>query len=224
VIDLWFLSLYPLRRIIILHISILLMVFIIGFIMKDIHDPSGLVSFSTQKDHMVELTSFVRFLAVKAFILFHLMDDQEMSMKPMIGYIGRFKYNRSKWIVHIIMVTYVSFLFVIFLEMISFYFTGYAFFTIDQIIHFFLDSMILMVVYLLFIHDKHKFYLLLTAFVIIIVHMLITDQNKAMLYYLLPIAHPIYDTYLLAWIYKIWYIVTGSLLYLLKSSYVPIYL
>ncbi len=214
---LWWLTLYPKTRRVMFHLILIFLGFLFYLVMKDLHDPTGLTPYWVQRNHMISMTEFIRFLSLQTMLVFHLMDSKDRAIKPLMGYIGKERYLFSKTVIDSFLMIYGLLVLMFFLQVLMVVMTGFFYFSWSSAVDFLLDGLICMVLYLVFYHQNHTFSLLLVTTGLWVLALIVSDFNLHELYYVLPLSHLNPKEHQLDGLYRLWYVATGIWVYAIKS-------
>jgi hypothetical protein len=206
------------RKVIIIHLSVLSYVILLFLLFDGIGNTYERILFKKELEvyQISMIKSFLLYI-LWFFILLLTMDHDSLYHALIYPFFSRLFFDFSKLVVYIMTYTYL-FLLIIFTTEVFFYiYLNTQMFLLKSWVLFYLDGFISLIIFLFLIKNSSKTFSLIIPLNLLIIHLIFSDQHHIFAYYLFPLFHPFFDTYLLAIPYKVWYICFWLLLYMLKS-------
>jgi hypothetical protein len=223
-IDYFFKVIFHRKKIIVLHLCILLYGLILGLVYHDMGNIYERMLFQ-------EAFMFYQREAIKPILLYSMwfflliltIDHENLYHALLYPYFKRLKMDVFKLLSYFLSFSYFFLLMILLTEVYFILYFDTWMFSPKIWLMYYLDGTISLLIYLSFIQNRTKTLSLIIPINLFVIHLFISDQSSLVLYYLFPIFHPFDDIYLLAIFYKLWYITSWFLLYGLKSMTKRIY-
>lgn len=212
---------YP-KKILILLISLCILTLFLGLLI--LPDQTITLQYLFQDDlnqyyhHMMGKTIK---LIMPFLVILCVMDHDQAYLKPLMTYLGRSPIIKAKIVMYFFVLMIIYLLIMMIYHLLPFFLTSYYLFSdlkLAFFIHLYLDGIMLTLGILWVIKDKYKAFSLLFSLFYLLLGFIQEDTPIHLLYALFPFENPLFDTYSLAYLYKICYITLGLTLIYRKLS------
>jgi hypothetical protein len=151
-------------------------------------------------------------LVMPFLVILCVMDHDQAYLKPMMTYLGRSPVIKAKLLMYPLILLILYLFIVMIYHLLPFFLTSYYRLNdlkISFFIHLYLDGVMLTLGILWIIKDKYKAFSILFSLFYLLMGFIQEDVSIILLYALFPFENQLFDTYSLAYLYKICYITLG---------------
>lgn len=218
-IDYFLLTSYPRKIVLILHLSLFLYTFLLFVLFIELGSTYDRILYQMTFYFHQKAIIMPIYVYLLWFILLILTIDHDERYHALIyPYFNRMKVDVLKLFSYIITYTYLFIIMTFITETFFYLFLNLSMSSTKLWLFTYLDGLICMLIYLSLIKNKQKSIYLILPLNLVMIHFVVSDQKSVVFYYLFPIFHEFFDNFLLAMIYKVWYICLWFLLYLISST------
>lgn len=146
------------------------------------------------------------------YMILLVMDHDQPYQKPLMSYFGRHHLIISKWLMYLLITTWVYLMVAILYHVLPTYLTSYYTLSLDAIpffLHVYLDGIMIIMLSFLLIRERYKSLSVCIPLFYVLIRFVIEDTEMIQLFYLFPIYSKHFSSYTLAYYYKLCYILLG---------------